>query len=233
MNRLLVIVNRALFGVVALAGAGFAAAISDSGVETSGEVAPLQMPTFSLPAMSKGTPLVFPARNAFDPEGTPWRPAAKMAEAPGKAASVAAAAARGLVVLPGLEGVLTDAGFVLPGQPLPEGQLKQVTGNGYVVAGAGGDRTIDFDAERSRVIDELLHPVARPAADAGAATVPGAPQAPMAAPGVASQLIQQLQQRQPPPPPPAARPPAPPPRPLPPGSRPLGARAPMLGVQRQ
>ena len=163
MNRLLVLANRGLYGVVILAGAALVVALGDRHSEEAQAVAPLQLPAIAMPTMTLHAQTALSDRNIFDPDGKPWVPAPPSSAESKAKAEPPASMARGLIQLPGLEGVLTDTGFVTTGQALPEGTLKQITNNGYVVAGAGGDQVVKFDAERQKGIYELFHPVIVPA----------------------------------------------------------------------
>jgi len=215
MNRFLVYGNRVLYGVLAAAVAGFVAALGGGGPEAPAQVEPMQLPSFAVPDLLRRPLPAMPTRNVFDQDGKPWEPAPIAASGKEqKPAASVVAAAHGLIQLPGIEGVLTDTGFVSDGQTLPDGQLKRVILNGYVVAGAQGEHLVNFDVDREHAIDELLHPASVNPTDtsgaaSGAASVPTAP----AAPSPANALLQQLQR--PRPNAPAA---APTQRPLPPGA---------------
>lgn len=163
MMRFLVIANRALYGATLVATAGLAAALAGGRSGEPDPALPLQVAAIALPAAQRHDPMAFVDRNIFDPDGKPWEAVAAADAKAAKAADLAASTARGLILLPGLEGVLTDNGFIAAGQAMPEGALKRVTDSGYVVAGSGGEREVKFDAERERAIAELLHPSAAPA----------------------------------------------------------------------
>lgn len=215
MNRLLVLANRGLYGLVILAGAALAAALGDRRADEGAVAAPLQLPAIAMPAMEAHAQAVFPARNVFDPDGKAWLPApAVAADGKGKAVEPPASQARGLIQLPGVEGVLTDNGFVGAGQLLPEGSLKRVTDTGYIVVGASGDQEVKFDAERERGIYELFHPVIVPTEPDAKADEPAAtPAAQTSAPTQRRPQQRPQQQAGRPPGRPAAPPPGQIPRP--------------------
>jgi hypothetical protein len=232
MNRLLVIANRCLYGTVILAGAGIAAAVGGSRSDQPEKAVPIQLPAIALPPAPAHPAVTFPARNIFDPDGTQWLPPPPVsADAKPKAPESPPASAKGLILLPGVEGVLTDAGFVGAGQALPEGSLRRITDDGYVVSAQGGDREVKFDPGRNQAIRELFVPVSlsraeavKPIADpmTPQATAPVAPQAanPAAQPAPATALQQQRIVR---PSPQLAKPKLNPPPLHPPGQQPMQA----------
>jgi hypothetical protein len=238
MNRFLVIVNRCLYGTVILAGAGIVAAVADSRPDPGEEAIPLQLPTIALPRATTHPAVAFPDRNVFDPDGVRWLPPAPVAaDAKPKAPEPVLASARGLIVLPGLQGVLTDNGFVSQGQALPEGPLRRITEDGYVVAGQTGDREVKFDTGRDQAIHDLFHPVSLSPMEGDKVEVPHPAQATAVAPAAPQQGALAPQPRtvrpgqqvaRPKPIPPPSRPPVRPniPPPGTPGGMPLPGQAP-------
>jgi hypothetical protein len=154
MTPLIILLNRGLYGVLAIIAVAVAIPSLAGLLPDEAQPAARQLPEFTLPPLTVHADIEPPARNVFSIDGSPWR---------GKAVSTAANApsashTKGIVSLPGVEGVVTESGFVKPGQMLPEGRLKSIVPGGYVTATPRGDTTTILDAERGARIKALLTP---------------------------------------------------------------------------
>jgi len=160
MTGLLILVNRGFYGLLGLTLIVLVAVPMSSWLERKTEIELLPLPDAPIPEAAEHPEIAHPdpaspPRNPFDPDGKPWR---VEDEKPQVKIQPVAAQARGVMLLPGVAGLLTDKEFVKTGQNWQDGQLKGVGGGFYVLSSPDGDQTILLDAERQNRIKELLKP---------------------------------------------------------------------------
>ncbi len=154
MTPLIILVNRGLYGLLTIIAVAVAIPSLAGLFPDEAQPAAQQLPAITLPPLIVHSDIGPQARNAFSVDGSPWR--GQPASTPQNTSS--ATHTKGIVSLPGVEGVVTESGFVKPGQMLPEGRLKSIVPGGYVTTTARGDTTTILDPERGARIKALLKP---------------------------------------------------------------------------
>lgn len=109
----------------------------------------LSVPSYSPPAqVAVDYPVI--GRNVFDPSGQAWQTSEKAKRFAGNAAPAAANGdIKGVIKIPGVEGVLMGKEFVPVGKSLLGGNLEKVEGGKAQISG-GSAKEVDLNAVREQ-----------------------------------------------------------------------------------
>lgn len=153
------LVNRLLISGIALLLLGGAATLLIKQHSLAvGEVEPVAVYPFQPVPPFTAPPTPDMGKNPFSKDGGHWqhsvaKPPPKTVEGVAKDARL-----RGIIRLPGKEGILTDKGFVPLGQAYGGGTLKSVATDRIEISTPQGAKFVDLHPERRKLSERLQHP---------------------------------------------------------------------------